>query len=219
MKDVVEDMSNIYTNLLQFMNKPHFIVFDTETTGLPIMHCSAKKALYAYDGARLLQLSWCVYDKDNNLIKCEDHYVKPIGYRVSATHIHRITNEMAQQGEKYEDVIALFINDLKTVNYIIGHNVFFDINILTSEMLRHHQIEYINILDQKTHICTACISKRLYGRKLHQYELYERILQTPMLNAHNSKYDTLNLGKIVVQLRIRKLLLLDHHEYNQQIPV
>lgn len=211
-EDEIEDIKLEYIMRVNRDHEPYYIVFDTETTGLPIMchgHIiDVEKKLSNYDHARLLQLSWAVYDIDGKLIKVEDHYVKPIGYRVGATEIHGITQEIADAGEQYEDVVKLFYNDFITVEHMFGHNVAFDINIMKSEMIRHKQEKYIKSFDKVNFHCTATIGKDIMDLKRRngtprypkQKELFKHVVGRDMCNAHNSKYDVLNLGEIVSRL-------------------
>ena len=189
------------------LNKPYYIVFDTETTGLPTSRLSPEQYLAGHDTARILQLSWACYDEKGDLIQVNDYLIKPTDYKVNATHIHGITEAMASTGHELMEVIEKFSNDIKKVNYLLGHNVMFDVNILKSEMIRRQDKKFIELLNTKKIICTmikgVIANKTKFPKQL---ELYETLFGEKMENAHNAKYDTLNLGKIVKELRNRKVL-------------
>lgn len=203
---------------------PYYIVFDTETTGLPFTKKSPEVNLKAYDKSRILQLSWAIYDKCGSLINIKDYIIKPVGYHVSATHIHGITERIASNGHNISVVMKEFQTDMNKVDYLLGHNVMFDVNILKSEMLRKNNKEFIDILNKKNVICTMklelyseaftecqTLQKLAKGEKRKKYpkqsELYKTLLEKPMENAHNAKYDTLNLGDIVREMRKKEILV------------
>lgn len=197
--------------------QPYYIVFDTETTGLPTMRNNppAEKNLRAYDTARILQLSWACYDVSGKLIKLENHIIKPEGYKVDATHIHGITEEMAHNGEGFLSVMRIFYNDFKNIKCMFGHNVNFDINILKSEIIRRQKMLLLGAFDKIKKVCTMLLCKDIAqiprksggGIKFPtQTELYQKIVGEAMEDAHNAKYDVLNLGKIVTTLIEKKLI-------------
>jgi DNA polymerase III epsilon subunit-like protein len=73
------------------------LIFDTETTGLPIGGLDAEPAeTYKWESCRLVQLAWELYD-GSNLISQGCYIVKPDGWFVSdnASNLHGITNTIA----------------------------------------------------------------------------------------------------------------------------
>ena len=70
------------------------LIFDTESTGLPIGGLGAEpEETYKWKTCRLVQIAWLLYD-GSNLISQECYTVKPDGWVVSndATDLHGITN-------------------------------------------------------------------------------------------------------------------------------
>ena len=188
---------------------PHYIIFDTETTGLPFgKNPTAETNLSAYNSSRILQLSWACYSADGKLIKVSDYYIKPEGYKVAATEIHGITEEIAQKGKMFIDVMKVFYKDFSKVDCMIAHNVNFDVNILKSEMLRRKLFKLNDAFDKIKKLCTmqTCTNivnaRNAYGKlkSPNQSELYQCVIGKPMENAHNAKYDVLNLGLVVSKL-------------------
>lgn len=189
---------------------PYYIVLDTETTGLPRDRSNppVEKNLHIYDTARILQLSWAVYDINGKLIKIEDYLIKPCGYQVASTEIHGITEEMAQNGYMFKSVMNKFCQDLKNIQAIIAHNINFDDNVLKSEMIRYDLYILLNEYNKIKKICSMKKCKNIvkvigksgkikYPR---QCELYKCVIGEEMMNAHNSKYDVINLGKVITKL-------------------
>lgn len=86
-----------------------FIIFDTETTGLPK---DPNKPLSDSDNwPRLVQLAWQVHGNLGELIEAQNHIVKPNGYTIpyNAAQIHGITTERAmEEGIDLADVLGHF---------------------------------------------------------------------------------------------------------------
>ena len=118
-----------------------FLVFDTETTGLPKTYNMVNnKTLKNWDTCRMIQIGWVIYN-DDQLIKKECCIVKPQGFTIpeSSTNIHGISQEFADQnGEEVHNVLIKFFNDMKhnNVDTIVAHNLSFDKNVLSSEVMR-----------------------------------------------------------------------------------
>lgn len=183
---------------------PKYIVFDTETTGLPHVHDGeypSYKNLSKYDCARLVQLSWCVCDQHKHIITVNDHIILPDKFVIHNDYIHGITQDHAiENGKPIKEVLTLFFQDLLKVNTIIGHNVEFDIHIIKSESFRYNFENVIDKLDKMKVLCTMNSAKKIFNRMISQKELYKYFFNEEMSNMHNSKYDTLNLVRIVSKL-------------------
>jgi len=114
-----------------------YMVFDTETTGLP---ANFNAPISDTDNwPRIVQLAWQIHDDMGELILHKDFIIKPVGYNipVNTESIHGISTELAYVvGEEMTDVLRIFKNDIKKVNFVIGHNLAFDINIMGCEYFR-----------------------------------------------------------------------------------
>lgn len=102
------------------------IFFDTETTGLR--------------PGNICQLSYILVDTD---IKPNKTIGKNIFFAVeyvepSAEDVHGFSVEKLYElsgGMSFKDSLGTFLNDFKTADIFIGHNVSFDIKFLTHELL------------------------------------------------------------------------------------
>jgi len=114
----------------------HFLVFDTETTGLPIERDGDPNDISNWP--RVIQLSWIILDSDFDLVKTENHFINPQELIPDdAIKIHGITNEYIQEnGKSYEEVLELFLEDLETTQILVAHNLDFDVPIIDAELLR-----------------------------------------------------------------------------------
>lgn len=120
------------------------LYFDTETTGLP-----PKDAKWETDYEQfphICQLSWIYAGREEN------HIIRPDGWEIpqEATNVHGITNEYAlEHGKPFEFVWGEFIADCKQAKLICGHNVYFDISTIKSEIMRRNA--YDDVIEQALH--------------------------------------------------------------------
>lgn len=105
------------------------LYFDTETTGLP-------GRLDPYNDyneyPRLVQLSWiCGTDE-------KDFIIRPDGWTIpdSAARIHGITHDRAMaEGVSADTALCEFILALTRADMLVAHNIRFDVDILTAQLL------------------------------------------------------------------------------------
>lgn len=192
------------------------LIFDTETCGLyrnvGYNKYPDTRDLKAYDPARIVQISWVVAGfRSTRKLRINDYIIKPTDFQVGSTNIHGITHERAvKQGLLFKQVMTFFYEDLKKVTKLIGHNVQFDLHVLTSELYRHGLFDIIMEIEKKQIICTMtlCTSVEKREKPCRQGELYEVLFQKPMPNAHNSKWDVINLYTICRKLQTKRMLSL-----------
>ena len=122
-----------------------FLIFDTETTGLP-KNWNAPLTDFN-NWPRCVQLAWQIHDKSGELVEVKNYIIKPEGYDIpyNAEKIHGISTELAlKEGVLLVNVLDDFLNDVRKSKFLIGHNVEFDKNILGCELLRN---DIPNLLD------------------------------------------------------------------------
>ena len=116
-----------------------YLIFDTETTGLPLSFSKPISDFENWSTARCVQLAWQLHDKDGKLIDSSNDIIKPDGFEIplQVIDIHKISNQIANQyGISILDALDNFSTALSKAQFLIGHNVQFDINIIGSEYLR-----------------------------------------------------------------------------------
>lgn len=141
---------------LAFLESKNVLVFDTETTGLPERVPSAKWGSASeywpynmnekYRDARIVSIAWAFikgFKKDADTLagECIHEYIRyPEGFtEIPTTHIHGITMEHAKEnGIPINDIFENcgLAAALEQSDYIIGHNVMFDVHILENELFR-----------------------------------------------------------------------------------
>ena len=188
-----------------------YLIFDTETTGLP--RNWAAPISDTDNWPRCVQIAWQLHDKMGNLIEHQDYIINPEGYDIpfDAEKIHGISTELAQkEGHPLSEVLEKFNEALRKSKFIVGHNLGFDINIMSCEFYRMELVSPMGqmpILDTCTEV-TASLIKLPGGRggkfKLPTLtELHEFLFGQKFIEAHNAIADVEATTRCFLEL-IRK---------------
>lgn len=191
-----------------------FIVFDTETTGLPQNY---KAPITDSDNwTRLVQLAWIEYDENGNETNRADLIVKPDGFVIpqDAIAIHRITNEKAHdKGIPVKDALAQFTEALKRNHYLIAHNISFDEKIMGAEYVRagmdYSELYRIQHVDTKKETVSFCKVPRRGGRGYKWptlTELHEKLFNKAFDDAHDAMVDVEALARCFFELQNLEVL-------------
>ncbi len=90
-----------------------FLIFDTETTGLPR---DKNAPLTDFDNwPRVVQLAWQLHGAEGELIEVANHIIRPEGFTIpfNAAKVHGITTDFAlQNGEDLEVILEKFNQSL-----------------------------------------------------------------------------------------------------------
>lgn len=139
-----------------------YIIFDTETTGLP------KNWNLPYTDTdnwpRAIQIAWQLHDDMGELIESKDFLIRPEGFDIpyDAEKIHGISTELAtQQGESLEMVMGLFNEALGKAKFVVGQNIGFDKNIMGCEFHRYsvpNKLQEMPVLDTCTEISARMVA-------------------------------------------------------------
>ena len=186
---------------------PKYLFIDTETTGLPEKEEDYEPSYLDFKyWPYIVQVGYVVFDAKWNKISENSYIVSPDNYSIpmSSTRIHKITHEEAKRmGVKREDVFN-YLNDLLSkVEYIIGHNVNFDINVLKCEIMRiklkdklKGEVSFENkdytIIDTMKLGANVCRVPTLLSNR-YKYpslgELYKTLFSKDIKNQHNALAD------------------------------
>ena len=174
-----------------------YLIFDTETTGLPKRW---KAPLTDSENwPRCIQIAWQIHDIKGTLIRHEDYLISPDGFTIpfDSEKIHGISTALAEnQGTPLAEVLNKFHTALNEVEFVVGHNVSFDRNIMGAEYLRsglEDVFEQKAVIDTCTEE-TAGLCQIAGGRggkfKLPTLsELYFFLFQERFEDAHNATAD------------------------------
>lgn len=114
-----------------------YLVFDAETTGFPINRHASPDDFNNWP--YIVQIAWILFDDEQKLIEHNDFYLRqPIKIPADATNIHGITTAMMlEKGIEPSIVYANFKKAIDNTEYIIAHNIDFDIPVVHCEFLRN----------------------------------------------------------------------------------
>jgi DNA polymerase-3 subunit alpha len=114
-----------------------FLIYDTETTGLPKDYNAP--ITDAENWPRLVQLAWQLHAADGTLIEAENFIVKPDGFDIpfNSEQVHGISTKKAlEEGIPLQEALDRFTEVLGKTQIVAGHNIEFDINIMGAEYMR-----------------------------------------------------------------------------------
>lgn len=180
------------------------LLFDTETTGLPISRASAKEG--PNNWPHIVSISWILLDADTNtILKKVYRIVKPLNWTIpeDSVRIHGITTEHAlQNGVSLKSVMDEFRSE--RCDIMVAHNMDFDYNVLINA-IQWDLYERFIPFNQKQ-FCSMKLSRNLcklpsdYGYKSPKLsELYRFVFKKDPTSSslHNSLYDTEILTEII----------------------
>jgi DNA polymerase III epsilon subunit-like protein len=206
-----------------------FLVFDTETTGLPKTKFISPFTLHQWP--HIVQFSFIIFDSSlNNIVESKDYVIKvpeSILIPEESSKIHGITNQISlDKGVPMYEVLNEFFHHLRGVDTLIGHNIEFDLNMVKVELLRlinknlfseeqcrlykydlHFLTNFKNIsctLKDSIQFCNIqSIDK--YGKPYLKYpklvELHEKLFNQSPSNLHNSFNDILVTLRCFMKLK------------------
>lgn len=113
------------------------LIFDTETTGLPIDY---KGSIYnSNNWPYIVQLSYILFDcTQNKILRNVDDIIKVENIPISSTEIHKITQDMSNtQGISIKEALNRFNKVAKQATRLIAHNIQFDKKLIIVESIRN----------------------------------------------------------------------------------
>lgn len=194
-----------------------YLIFDTETTGLPRDY---NAPLTDFDNwPRLVQLAWQLHDAKGGLIRAGNRIVRPEGFSIpyNAEKIHGISTEKAmREGLPLKDVVLEFLADVNEAEFLAGHNIEFDFNVVGCELLRLGEINYLQekkSLDTKLLTTDYCAIPGGRGGKFKWptlTELYYKLFERGFEEAHDAAFDVSATGEAFFELLKRGIIKVDN---------
>ena len=205
-----------------------YLIFDTETTGLPKRW---KAPITDTDNwPRCIQIAWQLHDDMGRCLEHQDFLIRPEGFNIpyDAEKIHGISTELAsEQGIDLADVLELFNIALSKTNFVVGQNVGFDLNIMGCEF---HRLEVVSCLNQLP-VLDTCTEKtasmcQIPGGRGGKFklptltELHQFLFNKPFGDAHNATADVEATTRCFLELIRRQEFSIDQlqapNDYYQQ---
>lgn len=122
------------------------LVFDTETTGLPMKWAKVNEV---DKWPHIIQLSHILYDTDTDkIIDCYDDIIKlddNINISDESINMHGITRSQSKRrGIHICDALEKFNEIILKADVIVGHNVSFDIKMVMVELKRNNKKQFFS---------------------------------------------------------------------------
>lgn len=189
-----------------------FIIFDTETTGLP--KNSVAPHTDTDNWPRVVQLAWQLHEDNGKLIHAANHIVYPDGFTIpfNAEKVHGISTERAQQeGNPLQDVLEKFEADLINGPVLVAHNIEFDLKTIGAEFVRLdrdtmlHNLEQYDTSEQTKDFCRLKGGKGGGFKTPKLAELHTKLFGEAFEDAHDAAYDVSATAKCFFELLKRKV--------------
>ena len=185
-----------------------YLIFDTETTGLPKRWDAPLSD--SENWPRCIQIAWQLHDFKGDLIEHQDFLIQPDDFTIpyDSERVHGISTALAEnEGINLKEVLSAFSRALKKAQYVVGHNISFDRNIMGAEFLRMGDEDpFMNqpVIDTCTEE-TAQLCQLPGGRggkfKLPTLsELYHFLFKQNFEEAHNATADVEATTRVFLEL-------------------
>jgi DNA polymerase-3 subunit epsilon len=189
-------------------------VLDCETTGLPKNYNAHPSDFENWP--RVVQLAWSTFD-DDGLICQHNHIIYPADFEIpeSVVAVHGITTERARlEGVYLRPVLETMLSDIAKSDFVVAHNVSFDVSVIGSEFLRAGLVNPFEVVKQ---ICTMksstdyCKIDGLRGYKWPKLaELYKILFPADeMLKEHDASNDVATCARCFFELVDRHVISLN----------
>src|SRR5690606_14543168 len=191
-----------------------YLIFDTETTGLPKNYNAPIHDLENWP--RCVQIAWQLHDDMGRLLENQDFLIRPEGFDIpfDSEKIHGISTELAQAaGAALEQALEAFDKALHQPQFIAGHNVGFDINIIGAEMIRQGKSTAILLEKKVLNTCSETTAElcQLPGGRGGKHklptltELHRFLFDQEFLEAHNATADVEATTRCFLELIRREI--------------
>jgi DNA polymerase-3 subunit epsilon len=185
-----------------------YLFFDTETTGVPKNYNGEIKDLDNWP--RIIQLAFCVYDKEGNFIDSYCQLIKPNGWIMPTEEFwqkHGYTHEKSlAEGLPIEEALLQFTVAISQSSLMVAHNLSFDFPIVAAEMLRakirsENKPEKFCTMKASTDICKIPGARGYKWPKLE--ELHQFLFNEGFDGAHDALNDVKATAKCFFEMKRR----------------
>ena len=192
-------------------HKNMYLIFDTETTGLPKRYEAPISDLDNWP--RVIQLAWAAYDADRHCLAQQVDLIQPDGWEIP-TETFWIENGFSQAqsiagGIPIRDALARFLQQIENTTQLIAHNLSYDYPVLGAECLRAG----LKSRNKPAHCCTKeiatdyCAIPGNYGYKWPKLsELHQKLFDTDFDGAHDAMNDVQACARCYFELLDRGIV-------------
>jgi len=199
-----------------------YVVFDTETTGLPISWNAPSSDVDNWP--RVVQVAWEAFDRRGQKIDAQCHIIRPEGFTIpkKAVEVHGISTAIAKRdGVPLARVLRAFDDVLGDASVVVAHNLKFDAAILDAE---YHRLSKRAQFRHKIQVCTMraateyCALPGPYGFKWPKLsELYRELFGKGLKHAHDAAADVASCARCFFELMRLGIVTLPKRAPNQRM--
>ena len=196
-------------SISETIDEKYIIVMDVETNGLIKQRglTPNKNNLDYYP--RIVQFSWGLFTENGECKEMKDFIIKPDGWNMNGKEkFHGITQERAlKEGVDIKDVLIEYKNDIDNhCCNLVCHNMNFDKTVVMSELIRAdmnvNDVECICTMLSTIDYCKLIPKVRGEYKWTSLEQLYYKMFNEDIENAHNSKYDVINTAKCYFKYKL-----------------
>ncbi|MGL5416538.1 MAG: 3'-5' exonuclease [Clostridium sp.] len=178
------EFGEYYTLLIEAFDRGEIVVFDVESTGVDVTE------------DEIIQIAAIRLDRNGREIETFERFIKPSKSVGSSAYIHGFTDEeLDMKGEPKEVVFKDFLKFIEG-KVVVGHNVNYDISILSSELSRLNMEKILvkGVYD------TLEIYRRFHGGlKNHKLEYLSQVFEVKNKPTHDALDDIRATGEILTK--------------------
>lgn len=165
------------------------------------------KRIFGY--ARMVELSWCVFNEEGILLKRNKHYISDCPtISEKASQYHKIKDEILRSnGIPVATALQNFISDVKQCQLeggrVVAHKLEFDMGIIDSEIQRLCRDDWGEILWNVKKNCTMAMCTNIKWRTIDLKRAYKRWVDPSSsenaingFDHHNAAHDAEVCGRI-----------------------
>lgn len=191
-----------------------YLVFDTETTGLPANFSAPLTD--STNWPRLVELAWGIYGEDGQERSTGQLLVRPEGFTIpaEAVSVHGITTEQATaQGVSLGRALEQLVAAATNCHYVAAHNLEYDLAIVGAELQRLGRASFG---EDKQLVCTMRMGTGVAAGKrsskpLKLHELHTTLFGEEMTGAHRAGADVAACARCLFALLQRGVALQAPH--------
>ncbi|NEZ46434.1 helicase [Clostridium niameyense] len=174
-----------YELLIRELCNENVVVFDVESTGINTTE------------DEIVQIAAVKINHKGEVIDKFEKFIKPLKSVGSSYLVHGFSDKyLKEKGEDKETVLQKFIDFIEDT-VMVGHNVTFDISILSSELERLNKKR----ANFKTYYDTLDISRRFYPNlSNYKLEYLSKLFNTNTKSSHNAMDDILATKDILIKM-------------------
>ena len=169
----------------------NFLIFDTETTGLPLPSSAPVEKQ-----PRIIEIGLAMVSHGDVVMKFNALLDPEQEVSAEITKITGITNEDVKGKPKFKELLPELKKLFGAADFLVAHNANFDRSLLEFELVR---AECDDFPWPKETICTVQEYKHLFGFNPRLVDLYQLKMGKPLEQTHRALDDVLAVVEILRQ--------------------